>query len=783
MRLIYIAFGWAAGLILAAGPVTLPPVIWGVLAITLVGVVVFTWRDEPFRLINIVLLAFVLGGLRMAFVPTMSQVAVFNNTGGLTLTGQVDAAPDRRDTGTQFRLRVERVIRGGEVFAVEGLVLVRANRSADVRYGDAVRVTGALITPAEFDTFSYADFLARTGVFSIMTNASVTVLERGGGNPISAGLLNARDHAATIINANLPEPSAGLLAGMLLGDRRGMSPELSDDFSIVGASHLIVISGFNMAILAGLLAWIFSGVGFSGRMAALAGIALIFTYALFVGGSPGVMRAAIMSSLLLTAPLLRRRTYVPASLALAAVLMSLHTPTVLWDVSFQMSFFATLGLALFVEPLSRGFQKLLARIFPSGVSRRLANWLEGPVVVTVAAQIMTMPLIALYFGRMSLVFLPASLFLIPIHPVQLILGGAATITASIAPALGQIVFWLEYLVLSWTITVVRMFASLPFAAADFTLDSHLVTLYFGGIMGWGILTATRPDWWRSLNRFVRRRVVVITLSACALGLALLMTLVAFSRPDGDLHVWFLDVGHNNAVLIQTPGGAHILVDGGRFPSRLLTALGDRLPFNDRHLDVLVITRPDEFTTGALPAVLERYTTGVVLTNGQDNLSAEHQALTAALAGREVTVVHAGYSIEIEDGTRLDVLHPRSRPALGESMDANALTLRLTYGDVSILLAGPLSRDGQAALLANGGWPLATVLQLPGHGGARTLDAAFLEAVQPAVAVVQIDPANRRGDPDPATLALLGDTPVFRTDHDGALHLRSDGESLWISGDG
>ncbi len=252
-----------------------------------------------------------------------------------------------------------------------------------------------------------------------------------------------------------------------------------------------------------------------------------------------------------------------------------------------------------------------------------------------------------------------------------------------------------------------------------------------------------------------------------------------SQPDGNLHVWLPDVGHSNAVLIQTPGGAQMLIDGGNFPSRLLTAIGDHFPFNDREIEVVVITQPDEFDTSALTAVLARYDVGVALVNGQPNLSDAYQQLQDALANTEVVNVRAGYSLDIDDGVRLEVLNPAKQPGLEDSLDENALVLRLTYGEASFLLTGDLSQDGQTALLDDGQWPLATVLQLPQHGSIRSLNEDFLSAVQPQIAVLQSDPANRRGDPDPDTLAMLGDIPIFRTDQGGAIHLWTNGEQLWV----
>ncbi len=775
MRLVYIAVGWTVGLLLGLNG-TFDLSLWLAMAAFLALLVILAWRTPAYRILNIAFLAFALGGLRASFVPQTSAIAAYNNTGGLTIEGVVTTDPDNRDERIQLQVDIDTLILGADVYDMGGRVLVYAPSTADVRYGDRVRVTGLLITPAEYDTFSYADFLAREGVFSIMQNAAVEVMSSGYGSPIYAALYDVRRQANAAINDFLPEPQAGLLAGILLGNERGISRDLQDDFNAVGAAHIVAISGFNMAIISGVVMGLLSGIISRKWLRAFLGLAVIVLYTLFVGASATVVRAAVMSSVLIIGQNLGRKTYVPATLAFVALVMSLQKPTVLLDIGFQLSFFATLGLALFATPLTERFNVLLQRIFPSSVAVPLGKFLGEPLVVSVAALMTTLPLIVLYFNRLSVVTLLVNLLVVPIQSWLMIIGGAAVLLVFVPP-LAQFLYWLDMILLSWTIGVVRLFARLPFADVEFRIDRRVILLYFVVLIGWAFMHATQPDWWLRLGRFVRRQSVLSAVIFAGFSTTILMGAVAMSRPDGKLHVWMLDVGHNNAVFAQTPGGAQILVDGGRFPSRLLTAIGDRMPFTDREIEVLVITQPDEFEIGALAAVLERYDIGVVLWNGQPNQSEAFSQLQAELARHEVVIVRAGYTLNFDDGVRLEVLHPHEQPALTDDIDENTLVLRLGLGDISFLLTSDLSREGQAALMENGQWPLATVLQLPQHGTARSLGDSFLQAVQPQAVLIQTDRANRRGDPDSDILARLDNVPIFRTDEGGTLHLWTDGKTL------
>jgi competence protein ComEC len=290
-----------------------------------------------------------------------------------------------------------------------------------------------------------------------------------------------------------------------------------------------------------------------------------------------------------------------------------------------------------------------------------------------------------------------------------------------------------------------------------------------------MIQATQPDWLMRFSRFVRSRAVQSSTVLAAICVITLTGAVAASRPDGMLHVWLLDVGGYNAVFAQSPGGAQYLIDGGSFPSRLLTAIGDRMPFNDREIEIVAITQPDAANFNALPAVLGRYSAGLILTNGQPNLGEAWEKLQEAIGTTEQFDANAGYVLEADDGVRLEVLHPQLPPALDDNLNDGTLVLRLQYGEVSFLLTSDVSREGQQSLIEAGQLPLATVLQLPQAGAA--LDESFVVAVQPQAVVLQSDNASQSDNPD--MLALVGETPLFRTAQEGTIHFWTDGQALWV----
>ena len=409
MRLIYITVAWALGISLARSLPGVEAVYWLAICAAAASIAALL-RRHRLRWILALTAAFAAGGARLSVMPRSSEIAAYNGASG-TITGVVVAEPRVRDDRVQLRVEVESIFVNSADMAVNGLALVESGRFSDVRYGDRIRATGALETPAVWDRFSYADYLGRQGIFSMMRHAGLEVLESGQGQPFAAALLALKDVMRRVIATALPEPQAGLLTGILLGDERGISPGLADDFARVGASHVIAISGFNMVVVSAIVIRILSSLFAGNRLIVACGaVAVIAVYSLLVGASPGILRAALMSSLLVIGSQLKRRTFVPTSLAFATLLLSAGDPHVLLDIGFQLSFCAVLGLGLFVEPLSRIFRRLLELMLPARLAAISDSVLKEPLIVSIAAQISTLPLVIFYFDRLSLVALPVQSF-------------------------------------------------------------------------------------------------------------------------------------------------------------------------------------------------------------------------------------------------------------------------------------------------------------------------------------------------------------------------------------
>ena len=796
MTLVYLAVAWLTGISLAK-TTSLP---WQVLPVlglaALLGLVL--WRDDHrVRLGASCALMLALGAGRLILaVPHFDEttLATYNDTGRVRLEGLVVGEPDERDYYTNLRVRVERLTLPDDTeLEVEGLALIRADRYPQRHYGDRVLVEGLLETPPVFEEFSYREYLARQNIHSIIRRAQITLLAENQANPILYHLFTFKRHAQSTIASILPEPQASLLSGILLGVETGIPADLMDDFSATGATHIIVISGFNITIIAGIFAGLAQRL-FGQRWAVWVAIAGVVVYTIFVGASAAVVRAAFMGILYLLALHLGRGTFAPVSLAAAAIGMTALNPYTLWDVGFQLSLAATAGLVFYTEPLERIFERALARFTSAERAQKVVGLVNDAFIVTLAAQITTTMIILYHFGRLSLVTLLTNFLILPAQPGVMIWGGIATLLGLVVQPLGQVIGWVAWVFLTFTIEVVRLTARVPFASAEVQMDGWMVFAYYAllGGLTWYLAQPRerRDELWHELKKpgfflktwFLSTQETKVLASAAAI----LLVLAFFAwrtLPDGRLHVVFLDVGQGDAIFIQTPSGRQVLVDGGPSETVLLSQLGRQMPFWDRTLDLMVLTHPDsDHVTGLVP-VLERYQVDTVIFREVEHESDVYEYWLQLLGAEGATVYQgeAGLRLTLDEGLEMVVLHPGLELVGGRegNTNNNSIVTRLAYGHVSVLLPGDIEAEVEQRLVAEEAPLGSTVLKAAHHGSCSSTTQEFLDAVGPEVVVISVGADTHFGHPCAEVVERLDGFPVYRTDEQGVVEVITDGTRVWV----
>src|SRR5688572_24027237 len=723
----------------------------------------------------ILLVALFLGAARYQLsVPNFDafHIAFYNDRDyELLITGTLIEPPDYRDNYTNLRVSVKAVDTGDGDLSASGIILVRASNNQTFHYGENIRLRGKLQTPPENEDFSYRDYLAAQHVHSYMSTAEVTVLPGNGGNPLSVALYGIKDRALTNIYRMFPDPESSLMAGILLGVDTGLTRELQDAFKNTGTAHIIAISGFNISIIAGIFFAFFSRF-FGERRGAVIAILVIALYTIIVGADAAVVRAAIMGSLALFAKQVGRRQFALNTLLAVALMMTLWNPLFVWDVGFQLSFFATLGLILYADPFSKFANRLITKYFPSSAAERSAELFSEFVLLTLAAQLTTIPIMAYHFQRISLVSFIANPFILPAQPAVMIIGGLALLLSLVWLPLGQIAAWVVWPFVVYTIRMVELFDRVPHGTIFLGKFSiWFVILFYVVLFSVTFGGAQIKEWFQSVKRDQIKIPAGTGLIVLALGL-LLIWRAAASIPDRLLHVTFMDVGSADAVLITTPSGKHLLINGGPSVTTLSDELGRRMPAFNRNLDWLIVAATEEDQVAALPRVIERYPPAAVLWSGNEQASFSARVLDDFLTVQDipVTLAEPDQILDLGDGATLQVLTTGPRGSV----------LLLEYKNFRTLLPIGISFEALDELRNGASVGPVSVLSLADSGYAPSNPPEWIAYLNPELILLSVQAGDIDGMPDAETLEIIKDYSLLRTDESGWVEISTNGEQMWVS---
>jgi competence protein ComEC len=738
LPLIPLALAFGAG-VAGAGRVPLVA-LWALsLAALIVAAAALAVRRPTLATAAIVLDVALVGALRAAPLPLPGDhLARLPLPRVATLRGRVDTEPT---VFASDRRRLDLAVDGVDDARRTGRVLITLYGEPPVLgEGQRVNVEARLHRAAGFRNpggFDYGRHLERQGVFVTGSARAdhLTVLD----DPPPSWHVRLRRGARQAIERALPPASAALLTGLLLGERTTLPPEVDASFRRAGVYHLLAVSGFNVALIAGATFALLNLVRAPRRAAAAMAIMVVAAFAVVVGPQASVLRAAIMATLVLGALLLEREASVLNALALAAIVILAIRPADLHDPGFQLSFAATTGIVL--APLPRGV-------------------VAGAVGVSLAAELAVLPITLAHFNQFSVVGPLANLFAVPLAGVATIVGLAGVAASWLSSAAGDVLLNATWPALIALRVLMAVAASPPWSLV------HLPAPTWPAISAYAVALLLALTWWRlraSTPRAARR---AGALAPCALAIALVLAAWPLIRPaDGRLRVIVLDVGQGDAIVIETPRGPTVLVDAGSGGPWRLDA-GERVVApvlwnrGTLRLGAAVTTHDDHDHAGGMRAIRALFRIG--------------QTWTAEMLRAEARDV---------GGVRFTALPRPGGPGWSpRGRNDDALVLRVDHGRVSFLLASDVTAATEAHLLASAAPLKATALKVAHHGSRGSSTPEFLRAVSPRVGVISVGARNPYGHPAPETLSRLdaAGAAVYRTDRDGAVILESDGHALTVS---
>ena len=714
----------------------------------------------------------------------------------------------------------------------------------DVHAGDELVVATQAKRPQVFrddGAFDRRAYLAEQNVDLVATLRAPGLMERTAASRTTAATLLAhvrrrlRDEIDELF-AKTPQ-AGGVLRAMLLGDRSFVDRSESTDFQKTGVFHVLVVAGLHVGALAVFLFWMGRVLRLTPFWTALATLTLLFAYVAVVEQRPPVIRAALMTAIVVIGGLFFRRLDLLNSAGIAALILLIAKPLAVRDSSFQLTFLAIGCIAGLAAPwLEKTVQPYVAalrnwrdvtrdaahepraaqfridlRATARWISARAPAGLENPagnalvrgiavslrvwelLVITLALQIGMLPLMARDFHRVTLSAPLVNLAAVPLTGIVVPLGFLTLGCGLISQALGRLLaaplMWVTMLL----VHMVQWFAQFPRWSYRIPGPPAWLILVF---LVAGVLLAMTGriahPWRGSVSRCIAG---VFALSA----LAIAVFPFAPRWSVGKLELTVLDVGQGDSLFVVSPHGKTMLIDGGGafggFPGReehngIDPGEEAVSPFlwsrGFQKLDVLALTHAHQDHIGGLTAIIENFRIGT-LWIGREVQSAALANVEKLAREKNIKIVHEISGSPFSwDGVETQVLWPEIAPEeVGTAPKNNdSLVLRLKYGERSMMLPGDAEKQAESSILSDSGEAAlrADVLKVGHHGSKNSTTPGFLAAVHPSVAVISAGEDNLYGHPNPELLERLttAGVRILRTDRDGAVHVLTDGKKLEIS---
>ncbi|MDA1278916.1 MAG: ComEC/Rec2 family competence protein [Chloroflexi bacterium] len=816
---IVFTLGIVAGQTMSQSPLTGTEVIVGLVAsLVVVATAIYTRKHvTPALLVLVALLGVFRGATATGYSTAASWSDIPRNEERVTLEGVLFSNPAPANGRTRIRLDVETRAENNATYSINVYtgrlhdLTNSSRRSDDFRYGDRYRVSGRFLIRS---TASNPGDISGT-----ISTPSVELTGTTGGFALRPFISGFRSNTSYYLVDSLGSRTGGLAAAMLVGDRTKLRPETIEEFRTSGLSHILAISGLHIAMVGGIvLALSVWAIGRRRQLYLAVPLLAVWGYATLAGLTPSVNRAAIMFTVYLAARLFGRQRSVLPPLALAAVIMLAIDPEIIRSISFQLSFAAVLGIALFSARIAaRGSEWIEpSRRIPPITKRPLVGMVYG-TAVSLAATLATAPLVAFHFGAVPIWGIPSTLMVVPFLP--LFIGGSgivATVGAFVDVPVSAVGI-AAHGTGNYMSFVAELFSSLPVGPIivegwSKALIAGWYGLLFASLKSRSITTKLR-NVWESASQFGKETVTNRDQNAGnspssgtawrrrqghaagIIWIAVAASLIAagVTRADSrELVVTFFETNRGDMILIETPSGARLLVDGGDDPDVAVQNLESVMPPLDRRIDVLLSTHPDADHLGGLERVVERFNIETIIDSGVKHDSAVYESWAALvskndlnpLAKTKILTAQPDLAITLDRDVRLTVLQTECVVANCTNFNDRGVVARLDYRDVSFLLTGDVTSGGETDLILTDKPVRSTVLKVGHHGSRTSTTVEFLDAVDPALAIVTTGVKNQFGHPHDDVMKRLYDRlpdgAVYVTRDAGTVMVSTDGKRLWVA---
>ena len=700
-----------------------------------------------------------------------------DSTNALTVSGKVVGFPHRKKDRVEFELKTSELTNRKTRIPTTGKILVRLWRlNITAGYGDNLQITGKIKLPRgerNPGEFNYQKFLAANGIYGIVdVSKPENLAVRPSCKPPPPYFIFAiKRKFYQTLNDLYPGQAGALIKALLLGERGEIPYQLREAFAECGVIHALAISGLHIGYIGIIFFVLFSLLRFGYQARIIAVIISVFCYALVIGFEPPIVRASLMLGIFLIGKLLQRQTDMLNVISTAALIILLINPLELFQPSFQLSFAAIISIFYLYQRLKTIFEKW--SLFDKFARHKCGEYLGTLFLVTLAAQLGTLPIVAYYFGRIPLIAFLLNLFVIPLVGIIIALGFATLLFSLVSVSLAGLYANTNILCLDFLIRVIERVGQFRFAAIEISkIGLMVIAIYY--FLLWLIL---------NLNKKAYRKILAYSI---LLGIILILWQSVFQNRQW-MQVIFFDVGQGDAALITFPDGQNLLIDAGEKYENFDSGRYTILPYLRRErihrLNAVVLSHADDDHIGGMPSIFRGIPVTKIYDSGlfheSEICSSYHAVIDSLKTPRQE--ISAGERLPEFDNYGVFVLHPGKSFKKNFKHDINncSVVVKIIYGERSFLFPGDIESEAEAVLINYGSLLKADVLKTPHHGSRTSTTLKWLNCVRPEYAVISVGRNNRFNLPAPSVLRRLQQNgiKILRTDLTGAVIFRTDGKRL------
>ena len=697
---------------------------------------------------------------------------------------------------------------------------------SNLQYGDLVEVVGQLRQPQgkrNEGGFDYRAYLARKGVFGIIYVRDATSVKKigaGGGYFWMRWMDNLRRKVEGIFEQTMKGAPiySSVLKGIILGQKQALPEDILLSFKNSGVMHILAVSGLHVGMIA-FAGFLFFNLlfkpltsfadriqqksetsdthwlpfGFSrfrlsekyiyAKSIYVLTIGLVILYACIVGYRPSVIRASVIISLYFFAKIIDRDADLLNLLGLAALLLLLFNATSLWDVGFQLSFVTTAAIIYFMSKWETLF-RLLPQSEPFQYAKK---YFLLPLGVSTSAQVASQPIIARHFNFIYPIAILTNIAAVWVVWYIVCVAFITIITGLIWIPLASPFAYANRLAIWVLLRITHFFSNIPYAVVEVPTPSiRFFVIYTVAIFAIANLGFLRKE---------KRKTIIIAL-------AVISFCIWYSaiQPGGDfLEVTFLDVGLGDSAFVRFPDGKNILIDGG--PTTPEYDTGERViaPFlrheGIRKIDTVILTHPHNDHAGGLEFILQNFQVNQIIgIHNQDIPIPIHRELRAIAENKKIdyqpgnpgslSLISAEHKMSEPRSYGAKILNPIDTNFTDfsqSSLNNNSIVLKLQFGQISFLFASDIETQAEYAMLNSGIDIQAEILKVPHHGSSTSSSEAFLNAVNPAFAVISSSERSRFNFPSEVVLNRYKRRGIklLQTSKSGAITIRTDGRRVWV----